>query len=96
MENIFLNPTFNRKVLEKRYNLIEWMRINLGTDEIAKMFKNTHNVDSILKRFNRMQVEPEDWVKLIRSIENCTIFHKIVNERIMKNSKVPELLIEIL
>ena len=61
------------------------MKINLGEEDIAKMFRNIHNVDSILKRFNRMQVEPEDWVKLIRSIENCTIFHQIVNERVMKN-----------
>ena len=55
------------------------MKNELIHEDISSIFKNIHSIDSILKKFLRMQAEAADWIKLTRSIENCIILHKIVN-----------------
>lgn len=44
------------------------MKLNLKGDDLPKIFRNIHGIDNLLKRFSKMQVLPEDWVKMIRSI----------------------------
>ena len=55
---IFTNPTYDRRVLSERQERIKWMRMNMRDGQkYSKYFRNIHVLESILKKFKRMDVE---------------------------------------
>jgi len=57
---VFMNPTYNTAVLERRWTLIGWMRENMAeTARYQKNFRNINSMDTIIKKFGRNHAEEE-------------------------------------
>lgn len=39
------------------------------TQKYSKYFRNVHYMETILKKFGRMNAEEEDWKKLLKTLE---------------------------
>lgn len=66
---LLLNPTYKKDTLNQRLDVIEWMRHHLRDQKYIKHFRNVHLLESVLRKFGRMNAEEEDWKKLIRTLE---------------------------
>jgi hypothetical protein len=45
------------------------MRHHLRDQKYGKHFRNVHLLESVLKKFGRMNAEEEDWRKLLKTLE---------------------------
>lgn len=66
-----MNPTYNRQILEQRWDLIAWMRENMSEAvRYQKHFRNIHAMEAIIKKFGRNHAEEEvEWKKLMKTLQ---------------------------